>query len=738
MPSWGIGSIRIQAQAPPGVRPKLAVSQPGDPSEREADQVSEVVSRVPRACTCGGTCAACRAESSSDSPAEPRQAEVPSAVWAVLRSSGEPLDGATRRTFEGKFGHSFRDVRVHTGAAAAESARAMQARAYTVGNHLVFGAAQYAPATPAGGKLLAHELTHVLQPSSRVVRRNAVPGQFKDPRLSDAALIARANEIYEKAATELLKDRGKTPSPEVLSAMRRQVTVGVLQGYKNGKLVTLVNAHNAKWEPYVRRALQGGETYVEGVAVAPYKVRTDEVRKSGHIAVHSEQVLAAEAKAEGLTESRVATSNNACTEQCMSNLTENYPEVTHVNPNRNYLRNAPPPPPAPPAPRAKEPAKPPPIPDAARKAAPKAEGTRTGSEVGRTTGVENVQGEAARGARGQDIETRAYTGDPVEVNEPAVNNPHAMIEGLLVMLQAKEFENLQRAEVQKYEDKLRKLTPQIEALRNEGKNVGVTLIVERPDKFNLTHDVLPESSDLIYFVDLRIDPNPWWAGVDPNYNAQAREEARGGTLDQQLRAQLGDQNPTLGPPRKGWHYERATKVLPSYRSAASQRGFDGTYRPTQVVRMINGDLEAAKAFGLHRVVHIWHGAYGQLNLEMRDAAVKAARPAPSTSTSAFNNPPASMSAAPDQPAPGRSDPDAYVDVSPLRLDLQQNQSRLGGVFVKGVPGQPGSYRIEDAMTNSKVDGKDVLLEVVTGEDLDPRWRLGTGSKWSAIMLWEKL
>jgi hypothetical protein len=90
---------------------------------------------------------------------------VPTMVKEVLRSPGQPLDSATRAFFERRFGHSFSAVRVHTDAKAAESARAVNARSYTVGRDIVFEAGQYAPTTREGRRLLAHELTHVVQQS---------------------------------------------------------------------------------------------------------------------------------------------------------------------------------------------------------------------------------------------------------------------------------------------------------------------------------------------------------------------------------------------------------------------------------------------------------------------------------------------------------------------------------------------------------------------------------------------
>jgi len=90
-------------------------------------------------------------------------ATIPAIVHQVLRSSGQPLDQGTRTFFEDRFGHDFSRVRVHTDVRAGESARAVSALAYTVGRELVFDSGQYAPSAAAGKRLLAHELTHVVQ-----------------------------------------------------------------------------------------------------------------------------------------------------------------------------------------------------------------------------------------------------------------------------------------------------------------------------------------------------------------------------------------------------------------------------------------------------------------------------------------------------------------------------------------------------------------------------------------------
>lgn len=88
---------------------------------------------------------------------------VPAAVREVLKSPGFPLDAGTRAFMEPRFGHDFGKVRVHADDRAAESARAVNALAYTAGRDIVFAAGRYKPQDDEGKRLIAHELTHVVQ-----------------------------------------------------------------------------------------------------------------------------------------------------------------------------------------------------------------------------------------------------------------------------------------------------------------------------------------------------------------------------------------------------------------------------------------------------------------------------------------------------------------------------------------------------------------------------------------------
>jgi outer membrane protein OmpA-like peptidoglycan-associated protein len=103
----------------------------------------------------------------------------------VLTGSGRPLEPALRKNMEQSFGHDFSRVRLHTGSTAEQSAQSLNAKAYTVGSNIVFGAGAFAPGTRDGTRLLAHELTHVVQqsglgcasPTARYVQRQPAGGQ---------------------------------------------------------------------------------------------------------------------------------------------------------------------------------------------------------------------------------------------------------------------------------------------------------------------------------------------------------------------------------------------------------------------------------------------------------------------------------------------------------------------------------------------------------------------------------
>ena len=120
-----------------------------------------------------------------------RLVEEESPVLGVVGSGGSPLPAPMRVAMESRLGHDFSDVRVHDDARASESARAVQAHAYTVGNDIVFQSGQYQPETATGQRMLAHELTHVVQQRSGPVDGTPATGGIK---------VSDPSDRFERAA----------------------------------------------------------------------------------------------------------------------------------------------------------------------------------------------------------------------------------------------------------------------------------------------------------------------------------------------------------------------------------------------------------------------------------------------------------------------------------------------------------------------------------------------------------
>lgn len=116
---------------------------------------------------------------------------VPPIVHDVLQSPSRPLDVTTRAFFEPRFGMDFSAVRLHTDEKAAQSARAVNALAYTAGRDIVFSEGQYRPSTTQGRELLAHELTHVAQQSASASKPDVTIGPVQSPAESEAEIVSR-------------------------------------------------------------------------------------------------------------------------------------------------------------------------------------------------------------------------------------------------------------------------------------------------------------------------------------------------------------------------------------------------------------------------------------------------------------------------------------------------------------------------------------------------------------------
>jgi hypothetical protein len=169
--------------------------------------------------------------------------EEQSPVRAVVRSDGgEPLDSKTQSYMESRLGQDFSDVRVHTGGNADESARSINARAYTVGNDVVFGGGNYQPETPAGQRMIAHELTHVVQQRSGPVDGTEAPGGIKVSDPSD-----RFEQAAEHSADRMMGDPSAPVPAEAASpsaaSVQREAKLG--EGDKEDEIQTLAAQREA-------------------------------------------------------------------------------------------------------------------------------------------------------------------------------------------------------------------------------------------------------------------------------------------------------------------------------------------------------------------------------------------------------------------------------------------------------------------------------------------------------------
>jgi hypothetical protein len=181
---------------------KLAISEPGDVYEQEADRIAEHALAIPAR---NGESAPPRLQRSS-AQSDSRVDTPPDSVGRTIASPGRMLEPALRLDMEQRFDHDFSRVRVHSGAAAEQSARDVNALAYTVGHNIVFGTNEFAPGTSEGRRLIAHELAHVIQQGSTgtfgggVLRRQAI-GRSQDTDEQDPELekALRAAERAKKA-----------------------------------------------------------------------------------------------------------------------------------------------------------------------------------------------------------------------------------------------------------------------------------------------------------------------------------------------------------------------------------------------------------------------------------------------------------------------------------------------------------------------------------------------------------
>ncbi|HEY2471702.1 MAG TPA: DUF4157 domain-containing protein [Terracidiphilus sp.] len=207
-PAFDFRRISIHSNQPPAIGSDHAALNQHNPSghrlhaptaeaqlEREAEDAASKISTDPLS-------------PAADQPVPQRFTRASSSRTGSQKtpstpSGGQPLDTSMLTEFEFRFGSPLSEIRVHTDLESARSARDLDALAYTLGNHIVFDEGQFAPRTPAGRRLLAHELAHVVQ------QRMAAPVIQRQPKKKDTQPPPRTYPQFQNAdqVQELTRDK---------------------------------------------------------------------------------------------------------------------------------------------------------------------------------------------------------------------------------------------------------------------------------------------------------------------------------------------------------------------------------------------------------------------------------------------------------------------------------------------------------------------------------------------------
>jgi len=194
--------------------PSIQVGAVDDPLEHEADRVADRILNEGTLHAPALQPAGSRLQRKETGARAAQGAGVaPPVVRQVLSSPGGPLDRPTRTFFESRFGRDFSQVRIHTSAQAAASARSVGARAFTVGNNIVFGSGEYAPSDPVSRRLVAHELAHVVQQQQMALpplrRACKSPAECAAPIPGDPGRFGQKAEAEGAAA-----EKASNPNPQ--------------------------------------------------------------------------------------------------------------------------------------------------------------------------------------------------------------------------------------------------------------------------------------------------------------------------------------------------------------------------------------------------------------------------------------------------------------------------------------------------------------------------------------------
>jgi hypothetical protein len=192
-----------------GIQAKLKIGQPGDVYEQEADRVADAVMRMPEP--------GVQRQPEEEKEEELQAKDLPSQTTEVtpnlesrinaIKGVSQPLPVSSRAFFEPRFGYDFSQVQVHTDAEADNLNRTLNARAFTTGQDIFFRQGEYNPGSSSDRKLLAHELTHVVQQMGGA-RPKLTLGQPGDRYEQEAGQVAQAVIHREQRATIEKADEG--------------------------------------------------------------------------------------------------------------------------------------------------------------------------------------------------------------------------------------------------------------------------------------------------------------------------------------------------------------------------------------------------------------------------------------------------------------------------------------------------------------------------------------------------
>jgi hypothetical protein len=454
-----------------------AINKPGDRNEQVANLIAEKVMHTPEprlqhASPCCGGSTTYHAEQSDRkheslrangaTVGEKGRAGLPLTVHDVLQTTGQPLDPGTRDFMETRFGYDFSRVRMHLGAMAERSARDVNAHAYTVGQDIVFGASRFAPGTHEGRRLIAHELAHTVQQSHGAPLTIA-----RAP--AGTPFVANQQDIVYLRNTMLRFYNLLTPDARASLARNTTVVIALVTEANMPTLVYAVASNSIN--PHIRAA-------AERLGLARWDPKgIDKV--AGEL--HAEQLLLEAAANEGFKVHAMAVTREPC-KDCG-------PVVADEKIPIEWVRDPNPTPRTPgtsggrPAGGAPPSTLPDLLPDPA-KTAPRKTGTSKLTEE---------------------------VGAPIEPVVEATPGFHpakgAGIGGAFQILQAIQFANLQRAEIDKFQSRYAELQPDIEAFLGKGYSVELLLIVEVPDRFDFScaARIFCDASQFVYFRELYIN-----------------------------------------------------------------------------------------------------------------------------------------------------------------------------------------------------------------------------------------